>query len=174
MKFTLKNKIDENELRQVLSLDRQTYVADRCVSFRVCNAWLKKNPEIVCALKLNEQVVGFFSFLPLTERAYAKILSGEMNECDLRAADILPYTKNSEISCLFCDIVIQKEFRDAEAIIHLTNQYEKLKNSLAKRNIKIKRIVALCVSKDGIKLANRFGLKFIKKNKTDSIYEIKY
>lgn len=174
MKFTLKNKIDEKELRQILSLDRQTYATDRCVSFKVCNAWLKKNPEIIYAIKLNEQVVGFFSFLPLTEKAYQKILSGEINECDLRAADILPYIKNGELSCLFCDIVVEPEFRHTSAMLVLLNAYSKLLKNLAKRGIKIKRIIALCVTKEGVALAERFDFKLIKKNKTDCIYELKY
>lgn len=174
MKFSVTNKIDEKDLRQILNYDKQSYTPDRCVSFRRCNAWLKKNDRIVTAVKHVGNVVGFFSFIPVTEKFYTSFLNAEVNECQLSSRQVLLYLPNSELSCLFCDIVVDKNFRDGEVIILLMSAFDNLIKKLNRQNIKVKRIVADCVSLDGLKLAKRMGFKPIKKHADGQIVELKF
>lgn len=111
--------------------------------------------------------------MPITETAYEKYINCKIHEYQLRSKDILEYKNNAEISCLFCCIIISKAHRDGNGIIALMEEYKKLLANLKSKNIKVKRIVADCVNKDGERFAIREGFKQINKYKDGKIFEIK-
>ena len=158
------------ELKIALELDKQVFPKNRCAKYSVCRFWLQKNSESFILLKYENQIIGYVCFLPLTPAAFKKYFNGEIHEYALRSKDILKYTLGLECDCLFCCIIIDKKFRDGEAIKHLVKGYENLLLSLEKRKIKIKNIIADCITNDGEKFVQRMGFTESKRTSEGALY----
>ena len=146
-KFSISYNPTQDELKTALELDKQVFPKDRCAKYSVCRFWLQKNPESFIILKFENQIIGYICFLPLTHSAFNKYYDG-----------------------LFCCIIIDKNFRDGDAIKHLVKGYENLLLSLKKRKIKIKNIIADCITKDGEKFVQRMGFTQLKRTSEGVLY----
>lgn len=172
MSYICKTKISQAELREALLLDKQCF-GDRSAVYKVCKFWLIKNDEsfIILKEKSTNKVVGYICFLPLAEKIYKKYLSGEIHEYQLRSKDIMKYDKGKSYDCLFCSIIIDEKHRDGTAIKVMMNGYNDLMKSLQKRGICIKKIVADCITDDGIKFIRRENYNFVKAYDGGKIFE---
>ena len=169
-KFSISYSPTPDELKTALELDKQVFPKDRCAKYSVCRFWLQKNPESFIILKYSNQVIGYVCFLPLAQPAFKKYINGEIHEYVLRSKDIQKYDPGLECDCLFCCIIIDKNFRDGEAIKYLTKGYENLLLSLKKRKIKIKNIIADCITNDGEKFVQRMGFTQLKRTSEGVLY----
>lgn len=172
MQYTCKTKITQEELRDALLLDKQVF-GERSAVYQVCKFWLIKNDEsfIIIKEKRFNKVVGYICFLPLVESVYQKYRDGKIHEYELRSKDILKYENGKSYNGLFCCIIIDEQHRDKTAIFELVEGFNKLIKSLNRRNIKIEKMVADCITKDGIKFVEREGYSYIKSYKGGKIYE---
>lgn len=171
MNYEIKHKLEKDYLRQMLKLDINNYNKDDQGLYDTCMSWYLKNNDIyTILLDEKKKVIGYINFVPLTPDSYELFRKGKIYDMELTQNNILPYSSNSKVSCLLMSIVIQTEYRDTEVVKILTKAlYEKLDNISKEKNVKIERILADCVSADGVKYVSYQGFQKIMDTKRNTV-----
>ena len=171
--FKITYQVDDNLLKQMLKLDESVYKKEDCGTFEICKEWLSINNDIYTILLLDNKVIGYINFMPISDKCYNKFISGLKKDYEINSKDIIPFSKTKYIKCLLTSVVIHKDFQNSMAIKYLYNGFiEKIKK-YAKENIKISNIILDCVSEDGEKFAKKYlNAKFIKETLSSKIYEV--
>ena len=164
--------MSENDIKEAINMDCDFFSNDLDIGvFSVCKAWQNKNSEIYITVKKENALVGYICFMPLKKSTYEKYRKGLLLDSQLSANDIVAYKPKNKYKCLFCSIVIKKEYQNGKTIKLLLSALKQRLLELKSRNIVIEKILADCVTKDGIKLFSRLGFKFIGKHDGKSLYE---
>ncbi len=172
--YTLKYKISNDELLELIKLDAKCYNEEyNRGTFDKCLSWYNKNDEIYICLLHNDKIVGYINFCPLTDQAYQEYRNLNLHDYDLTQNHIPKYQDNTDVKCLFMSIVISEEHRDGEAIKCLLKGLENKLIDLKNRGINITHILSECVSSAGEKVTKRLGFRKIKlTNNCSFLYEI--
>lgn len=168
-------EISVTHIQQALNLDYEAYENALHLTLETCIAYFKKNKDIYLMLfdTDNKKIIAYLNVSPITNSAYEKIRSGIANDTFLTANDILNYESGKDLSVYFSSIVVEKNYRKMGLSKILINRIiEKLSN-LILTNVKIKRIIADAISRQGEYLCKKMGMKKLTKTQHDSvIYEL--
>jgi hypothetical protein len=97
-----------NDLPAILDLDKKVYDEYLVGNLNLYASWITKNPRIaLCAFdKLDaKNCLAYISAIPLPEKLILRIMSGEMNELDIRDDQILTYDDPGEYTLLVNSVV---------------------------------------------------------------------
>lgn len=180
MKSMKKNKefkigfcMSDGDIKEGIKMDYDSFVNDFDMGiFSVCKEWQNKNSEIYITIKDGETLVGYICFMPLKKSTYEKYRKGLLHDSQISGDDIVPYKSQHKYNCLFCSIVIKKDYQNGIAIIMLLDALKQKILDLKSRNIDIERVLADCVTEDGIKLFSRLGFNYICSHEGGKIYEL--
>lgn len=169
--YTIAYTATDDDIKSMLALDHSAYHGKDAGEFHRCKEWLSVNKDIYTILKLDGKVIGYINFVPLKEEVYTAFCQGHYKDFELKAQDILPFEAGKEHKCLFMSIVIDKKYRDGEALFLLLTSLRKRIRQWHKEGAYITHIITDCVSKEGVKLASRIlGADFIQNSKGGKIY----
>ena len=172
--YEIVNYPTKNDLIQLCKLDIEAYNEMDKGDLDKCLVWKKNCPEIYTALKFDGKFIGYINFVAITEDCYKKFLMGRLKDYELKDDDIISF-KKGENYCLFMSIVIDKMYRDTEAIIRLSNAFIEKINKMKQSGVIFGNVICDCVSQDGEKFVKKvFNARFncSSKNKT-KIYKFK-
>ena len=165
--------MSDNDIKEAINMDYDYFSNDFDMGvFSVCKEWQNKNSEIYITVKKENKLIGYICFMPLKKSTYEKYRKGLLHDNKLSGDDIDIYKPNRKYRCLFCSIVIKKEYQNGNTIKVLLKALKQKLLELKSRNIEIERVLADCVTPDGMKLASKLGFKFICKHDGGSIYEL--
>ena len=168
-KFSIINQIDDNLIKEMIKLDKLVFKGEDIGVFEKCKEWVKINPDIYTVLILDNKVIGYINFMPVTERAYNKVKQGRLKDYELADDDIIAYSSHKFLKCLLTSIVIKPEYQDTEAIIELWNGFL---NKLQLMSWTISGIIIDCVSEAGEKFVKEhLNAKYITNSNGGKIYE---
>ena len=168
-KFNIVTRVDDNLIKEMIELDKLVFNGDDIGAFNKCKEWVGINPDIYTVLMADNKVIGYINFMPITDTAYNKIKQGELKDYELGKDDIVAYSNNKPLKCLFTSIVIKPEHQDTQAIIELWNGFI---NKLKTMKINISSIVIDCVSEMGEKfIKQHLNVKFITYSHNGKIFE---
>ena len=169
--FQIEFSPTENDLRQMIMLDNRAYKKqeDRGI-LEKCLAWKRACPDLYTALKHNGTVVGYINFLPVTKKCYEKFRNGKLKDFEIAERDVLPFKKGDNY-CIFVSIVIAEKFRNTKGIHLLMMAWRNRILVLQEKGVQVKKILADCVSEEGVKLSQGFNGKLVKDTQERKIFE---
>ena len=171
MEFEIFHNSTQKDILEMIELDKTNYLGNDVGNYNDCVEWLKICPLMYTIIKSNNKIIGYINFLPITKQCYQQIKNGQKKDYELSSNDVLNFNKGDNY-CLFMSIVINKEYRNSNAFNYLFNDFVKMLANLNENGIKIKNVIADCVTAGGERLARSFKGKFICKTPTkSSIYE---
>lgn len=170
-KFTIKNFVGDDDLLQMLELDKKNYSEEDRGIYEVCKEWLASNPFIYTCVYNGKTLCGYLAFMPITKECYERHIKGEIKDSQITGADVLPFTPGQEHYCLLVSLVVDEEYRDGDALVCLLNSFYRQLRDYEKKGVVIKTIIADCVNPRVEEFAKNSGFKCVIKNQHCNIYE---
>ena len=168
-KFNIVTRVDDNLIKEMIELDKLVFKGDDIGDEDKRKEWVEINPDIYTLLMLDNRVIGYINFMPITDKAYNKIKQGELKDYKLDKNDIIAYSNNKPLKCLFTSIVIHPDHQTGLALKTL---WKGFLNKLKSLNLTISSVIMDCVSTLGEKCAkNYLGAQFITYSNNGKIYE---
>lgn len=167
--FSIANKVDDTMIKELVKLDEEVYEGEDIGAFDKCKAWVDKNPDIYTVLMLDDKVIGYINFMPVTDMAYEEIKRGELKDYELNANHIVKFANDVPMKCLFTSIVIHP---DHQTGLELARLWKGFLNKLKSLKLTISCVIMDCVSEMGEKCAKSYlGAQFITNSHNGKIYE---
>lgn len=138
-------------------------------------SWFEWNPGIYTLLQVQEtrEAVGYINAMPVGEKTFKEILSGEFDESAFGRDQILRYEEPGYYYLYFCSVAIKKDWRNQGNFRKILDGFSANIGRLAHRNIFIREIVADAVSPEGRALCKSFGMKPVRSSdRGSSIYRM--
>ncbi|GER91660.1 hypothetical protein KDW_58220 [Dictyobacter vulcani] len=122
----------------------------------------EKNKYTFHCLKVDQQVVGYFSLFRFTPDLQDRLLCGTSIERDIRPEDVLPFSQHEPFD-IYVDVIVV----DPALPLHLRNlyagllimYYTELILQLADDGYAIERIYAVTTTPEGANLTRRLGMQ---------------
>ena len=160
-------EITRQHVKQALELDFICYNDEYHLDYDKCYGYLDKNNYIYVMLLSDDKVIGYINFSPINDIAYNRIYHGEKDNFltfdEVETYDFSNIESNikKEYNLYFSSIVLHPAYRKkglSNVLIEgLVNHIKDLQDM----GIKIKRILADCVSYEGELMVSKLGLKKI-------------
>lgn len=170
-KFTIKNFIADEELWEIIELDKKNFTEENLATFETCKEWIDVNPFICTCAYDGTRLGGYLAFMPITKECYERHIKGEIKDSEIRGTDVLPFTVGQEHYCLLASLVVDEEYRNSDLLICLLNAFYKRLRDYQNSGIVVKTIIADCVNPRVEEFAKNSGFKQIIKNEHCNIYE---
>lgn len=168
-KFSILNRVDIALIKQMIELDKLVFKDEDVGSINKCREWIKHNPDIYTLLMHDSKVIGYINFMPITHTTYQAIKQGKLKDYQLNANQILKFTKDVPLKCLFTSIVIHPAHQTGLA---LTRLWKGFLDKLKSLELTISSVIMDCVTEIGEKCAkNYLGARFITTSHNGKIYE---
>ena len=168
-KFSIVNQVNETLIKEMIELDKLVFKGDDIGAFDKCKEWVKRNPDIYTVLMADNKVIGYINFMPITDTAYNKVKQGKRKDYELGKDDIIAYSSNKPLKCLFTSIVVHPDYQKG---LELARLWKGFINKLKSLNLTIVSVIMDCVTEMGEKCAkNYLGARFITNSNNGKIYE---
>ena len=149
-----------DDLPQAVALAESVFGGINTISLKTRMAWLQKNPDIDYFLKQEDQIVGYFSLVPLRPEPIDDLLHRRRLAKDLSAEDILSYTPGVPVDLYAMAIGVrpgvslgQKRAWGEKLLLGA----RRIIVELGQRGIVIRTIKAHSSTPDGINLMRHIG-----------------
>lgn len=163
MKITFHKGIQgEKDLEEINNLDKLTYSEKYLLDIDEYKKRLKKNSNQIYLVRNSKRnVIGYISLIPLRYKEYIRLKNGEVDKEVITIDSIIG--ENEKIENIYLDsIIVDPSYRKQKIGKKLMNYSIK---DILKNNPEIKRILAHTISKGGLKVTEKYGLR--KKRKLD-------
>ena len=168
-KFSIETRVNDTLIKEMIELDKLVFKGDDIGAFDKCKEWVKRNPDIYTVLMADNKVIGYINFMPITDTAYNKVKQGKRKDYELGKDDIIAYSSNKPLKCLFTSIVIHPDHQKG---LELARLWKGFINKLKSLNLTIVSVIMDCVTEMGEKCAkNYLGARFITNSNNGKIYE---
>jgi len=153
----------EEELEDIYRIDKRVFDERDLIDVSVFKEWHRKNDETFFVFRESGRVIGYFSILPMTDKALNNFINGHLRQTDIRARDILTKQKmRSSMRLYFFSLALERkhckltELFFRQIAVHLN----KLKDEG-----NVAKLYAMPATDDGEKLCNdRFHFRKIKES----------
>lgn len=167
--YEITNKVNDSLIKEMIKLDKVFFKGEDVGTLSKCKEWLSVNDDIYTVLLLNKKVIGYINFIPITDDFYEKFKAGSVRDSNLSKSDVLTFSAEKPLKCLFTSIALNKRFRKTLALQMLWIGFLK---KIKSYNVVIDRVIMDCVTDIGEKCAiKHLGAKFIRKSSSGKIYE---
>ncbi len=170
-KFNIKTFVGDEELWDIIELDKKNFSEDNFTSFDTCKEWIDVNPFICTCAYDRDKLCGYIAFMPITKKCYERHIKGEMKDNEIHGKDVLPFVEGQEHYCLLVSLVVDEAYRDGDVLVSLLNSFYKRLKDCERRGIVIKTVIADCVNPRVEEFAKNSGFKQVIKNEHCNIYE---
>ncbi len=149
-----------DDMPQAVALADAVFGGVNTISLERRIAWLQKNPDMDYLLKQEDQIIGYFSLVPLRPETIDDLLHKRRLAKDLTAEDILPYVPGETVDLYGMAIGVRsgvslKQKRRWGEILLLGARHAIV--DLGQRGIIIRFIRAHSTTPDGINLMRHIG-----------------
>ncbi len=150
----------EKDIEEIQLLDSITYSDKYLISVEDYKKRLQKNSDIIYVVRNSRNnIVGYFSVIPITLEAYEKIKAGGIDKDIINPSNII--SKDEIWEYIYWDsIIVDPKYRKFKVGKKLVNFGF---SDLLKSKQEIRKIIAHTVSKGGEKLTSMYGLILKKK-----------
>lgn len=159
----------EADQPDIYDMETQVYGATGTIPLETRLEWFHKNPNIDIIVISSGQVVGHFSFLPLTDTALHRQIAGEIRGWDITADDIEEYKKDKQYNLFVMSAAVKQSEGEHYARLYAALLLREAQRSLfdmAEHGIFCRAIYATSRSRDGIYLAERMEFATIAEHST--------
>ena len=168
-KFSIVNQVNDTLIKEMIELDKLVFKGEDIGAFDKCKEWIKSNPDIYTVLMLDNKVIGYINFMPITNEAYLLIKQGQLKDYELNTNHIVKFTKDVPLKCLFTSIVVHP---DHQTGLELARLWKGFLNKFKSLKLTISSVIMDCVTEMGEKCAKSYlGAQFITNSHNGKIYE---
>ncbi len=161
VKLIFGQEITSEDIRGALMLDYESYHDEYHLMYERCLDYQRRNPYIYTMLKDRGEIVGYINFSPVTEGAYERLRSGEIDTF-VSGADILPMRDHTAYDIYLSSIVVREDYRGrgcaGRMMRAVVSEWAEL---AARRGITVRRIIADAISPGGVRLCESLGLRCV-------------
>ncbi len=162
-------EIDKNVVLKVMDIESKVYKKEDRGDFNNIIRRLDKYPEMLVLARYDNEIVGYLCYFPISERLHEEIIkSGNYFDDNIEPKDVKKFEKKNYIFLI--SIAIYPEYQNkgvADMMMEYMNNHILLEEK--KGNI-VEDILTIVISKDGEKLAERYGFEFMAK--TEEGYKV--
>ncbi len=150
-------KITEEDYKVLLELDKKVYPTNNPVTPEILNQWFKRNPEFGIVFEEDGKITGMLIIIPLSKKGWDSLISGDMEEADMKGNLIFNSKNENQIGLHGYHI---EKFNNEKRFFQ--KSFKALKEVLDKINpdLKILGFSGYAVTTEGISLAyNKLNMK---------------
>lgn len=145
----------EYDFDQIYLLDRSVFPDADLIPKETFIQWFRVNKKTFTVLHVGENLIGYYSVLPLKQSTFRKFLKGSISEIDFTSKDILSEQEaQSSKEIYFFSTVIDKGHRERgfQLLQHLLDEL-KTKTTYPR----VQKIYAAAATSDGRRLLQKLG-----------------
>lgn len=168
-------EVTSTDIMQAVELDKLVYDDVYCVDSKLCEEWVKANPDIYVMAKdeIENKIIAYVNISPVTDECYERLKKGDFIDTGITSDMILSYDMPFPYSVYFSSIVIHPSFQNTEVFMELFNAVIDKFIYLGHHEVYIRRMIADAVTKNGEKFCKLFGMVKVKgSNHNSTLYEI--
>ena len=150
--------ICEEMICSVMEVEKEVYrPEDRGTLLAIVNR-MNKYPEMLISAQVDEKMVGYLCYFPISEKLYLDIVNdGNYRDDDIQPEDVVPFSQQTHlflISAAICPAFQNKGIADYMMQYMNSQIHNKCAQGYA-----VKDITTITISPDGEKLAKRYGFR---------------
>lgn len=171
IEVALPDELVYDDFIDMYEIDKKVMRGDLIADIQTTYGWFKYNKYTHIGVRdiSSKKLVGYFSILPITDKTYDKIVSGNFEDKDFTSDDIEQYIFSDFYRVYIAGVGIDPEYQNTGAFIKLYNALIDLFLSLAKDGeIYISEILAEASTKQGEKFCKMVGMKKISNTSNDT------
>lgn len=152
------------DIEKIIQLDKASFDESEIIGTQIFSDWHEKNPKVFSCLAQGDEVIGYFSILPLRSDTLKRFVAGEISEKDFTSTDILT-SKEAAKQCAdlyFFSIVIARNHSKL-----LRSMFEEIAREFHryKSGKLFHRIYVTAATKVGRRLIKRFKFTLVQEAK---------
>lgn len=160
MKILSGLEMENDFIPEILNIDRQVYAEDMQGTYNSVYSRFEKNKDsyILAIDEVNDKIIGYFCFFPITEKLFSKIINEDaVYDDNIRPSDICSYKEKNYL--FFISAAILPKYQDGIAIRRLTAEFIQFLKQKIRSGHEIEAILAFVISSDGRRFAKRLFFK---------------
>ena len=173
--FVMPEEFTENDILEAYEIEKLVLPAELIASPSTDKEWFDYNPLTYMGARDKDsgKLIGFFTSLPINDKLYAKIRSGNFDDTTISVSDICRYDIPGFYKLYLCSFCIHPAYNTTSAFkIIYSNFIDFLLNLASEREIFISNIIADGVTPNGANLCESIGMTKVTKSIHDSdVYE---
>ncbi len=148
----------EDIINEIIKIENEVYEESMRGDYKSIKARFYKYPEMFFLAYIENKIVGYFCFFPISQKLYEDIVcKKEFRDSDIIPEDIVPFEETSHIYAL--SIAILKNYQNLGIGKALMDNFENFIGNKKLEGYDIEDIIATVVSKDGEKCAIKNGFE---------------
>ena len=148
----------EDIIYELMEIESAVYPENMRGEYASIKARFQKWPEMFFLAHDQDKIVGYFCFLPISQRVYDDVIHrGCFRDDDIAPEDILTLETARHVYIL--SVALYQKFQNKGIADKMMEEFEKLVYDKNAEGCRIEDIVAATVTADGEKLAKRYGFK---------------
>lgn len=172
--MNVKRELVLDDFMQMYHLEALYYTEEHITPAEESYRWYQQHPYSVCALEEAGEIVAFINLFPIGEDLFERIQSGEYNDKDLKAEDIVAMGQPVEgtVHMFLCCVVIHGNYRGQGLVKKLLKEASKPYETIAHQ---IQYMITDNVTGEGRQLSEKLGMHCVTATCFDStIYRGNY
>jgi len=144
------------------NIDRSVLREDLIATPNITYAWYQHNPYTHIAIRntSNKKIIGYITVLPVTDKLYQKIQSGNFKDNDLSIDEIRQYNMSGFYKLYAAAVCVHRDYQNTSVFYILYHALIDMLHNLAiNHKIYISDIITEASTKQGEKLCKILGLK---------------
>ncbi len=142
---------------EIIYLDNQFFEQEYMWTDEYQRKVYERNKDSFIAVTYDDELIGYLNYLNITDDKYNRIKKSNRIIDEYELEDIIPFTKNNNIT--INSVVIDKNYQNSDVIKYITNGFLKKLKELENRGYHIKSLDGTAISKDGQKFFKNLGLE---------------
>lgn len=172
MEVVLPDFLCYSDFESMYEIDKKVMREDLIADTNTTYEWYKYNKYTHIGVRdtLSQKLIGYFSFLPITNETYDQIISGEFKDNEFTSDNMVQYIFSDFYRVYVTGVGIDPIYQNTGAFLMLYNAFIDLILYLAQeREVYISEILAEASTKQGEKFCKMLGMKKISStsNETD-------
>lgn len=168
----LKANLSFEDFLEMEQMERLYYSDEFITPAEEAMRWYQMHPYSVKVVEVEGEIVGFMNLFPIAHDVAECIRSGEFNDHDLKAEEILsPEHPEEPLQLLLSCIVVKENRRNIGVISQLMRSYVKEIDGWGKE---VRDVLMETVTSDGTKFARRMGMERTREKKDTIVWKISY
>lgn len=176
IEIVLPEDLTYSDFEDMYIIDKKVMREDLIADAKTTYEWYKHNMYTHIGVReiATKKIIGYFSVLPITDKTYEQIISGDFKDNEFNAENIEQYIFSNFYKVYIAGVGIDPLYQNTGAFIMLYNALIDLVITLAKeREIYISEVLAEASTKQGEKFCKMVGMKKISTTNSETdIYRL--
>jgi hypothetical protein len=150
------------DVEKMFQLDKAAFGIDECIEPEVLIKWFDANNyQWIVARDEEDNVLGCIGLCHLKKEVFEKLTRGEITEKDLNEESFMSFKEGKKIYCYLSSFVVKDN--NSSIAVQLLCKSLSYFRFLKKKNVKVEKMCAMAVTKQGEKLCEKLGFKIERK-----------